>query len=219
MKSDIKEIIGDRLRERRLLKKWTAREAAEAASRVAPESISTGRWQNWECAQRSPGVELYPYLAKVLDTTPQYLSGWSNEPGIGVETNKYITANVNQEQGGKDDELAFNVEALKRRGLNEHSLKLITAPDESMNSQFNRGDSLLIDTSANEITDTDIYALQTQAGDLYVRYVRRDIGSGYSVYADDERHAPTQQFSEDDFTTNLKVVGRYVFKGCWKPNQ
>jgi phage repressor protein C with HTH and peptisase S24 domain len=219
MKSDIKEIIGDRLRERRLLKNWTAREAAEAATRVAPEKISTGRWQNWECAQRSPGVEMYPYLAKVLETTPQYLSGWSNEPGIGVETNKYITANVNQEQGGKDDDLAFNVEALKRRGLSEHNLKLIVAPDDAMNSVFHRGDSLLIDKSANEITETDIYALQTQTGDLYVRYVRRDIGSGYSVYADDERHAPIQKFSETEFADNLNVIGRYVFKGCWRQNQ
>ncbi|HCG6617787.1 TPA: helix-turn-helix transcriptional regulator [Vibrio parahaemolyticus] len=219
MKSDIKEIIGDRLRERRLLKNWTAREAAEAATRVAPENISTGRWQNWECAQRSPGVEMYPYLAKVLDTTPQYLSGWSNEPGIGVETNKYVVANVNQEQGGKDDELAFNVEALKRHGLSEHNLKLITAPDDAMHKEFKRGDLLLIDKSANEITGAGIYALQTQHGDLYVRYVRRDIGSGYSVYADDERHAPTQQFNEEDFASKLTVIGKYVFKGCWNLDQ
>ncbi|HAS6073692.1 XRE family transcriptional regulator [Vibrio parahaemolyticus] len=219
MKSDIKEIIGDRLRERRLLKGWTAREAAEAASRVAPEHISTGRWQNWECAQRSPGVEMYPYLAKVLDTTPQYLSGWSNEPGIGVETNKYVVVNVNQEQAGKDDELAFNVEALKRHALLEHNLKLITAADDAMFKEFSKGDLLLIDKSATEITTAGVYALQTQQGDLYVRYCRRDIGSGYSVYADDERHAPTQQFNEDDFANKLTVVGKCVFKGCWNLDQ
>ncbi|EOW9163198.1 S24 family peptidase [Vibrio cholerae] len=219
MKDDIKEIIGDRLRERRLLKKWTAREAAEAATRVAPEEISTGRWQNWECAQRSPDVSLYPYLAKALDTTPQYLSGWSNEPGIGVETNKYITANVNQDQGGKDDELAFNVEAIKRHGLNPHSLKLITAPDDAMNKSFQRGDLLLIDKSAQDITSTGIYALQAASGDLYVRYVRRDIGDGYSIYSDDDRHAPLQQFSEEEFNSRLKVIGKYVFRGTWNLDQ
>lgn len=217
MKSDIKEIIGDRLRERRLLKGWTAREAAQNASRVAPESISTGRWQNWECAQRSPGVDIYPYLAKVLDTTPQYLAGWSSDPGIGVETNKYIVANINQEQNGKDDEIAFNVEALKRHGLNEHDLTLITAPDNAMYSAFKRGDLLLIDKSDKDITGAGIYALRTE-DDLYVRYVRRDIGAGYSVYADDEQHAPTQSFSDEQFS-KLHIVGKYVFKGSWNTDQ
>ncbi|HCE2656951.1 TPA: LexA family transcriptional regulator [Vibrio parahaemolyticus] len=216
MKTDIKEIIGDRIRERRLKKGWTAREAAAAATIAAPESISTGRWQNWECAQRSPGVELYPYLAKVLDTTPQYLAGWTDEAGIGVETNKYIVANVNQ--GGVADELAFNVEALKRHGLHEHNLRLLTAPDDAMTPDIERGDLILIDKTATTITGAGIYALETGAGDMFVRYVRRDIGSGYSVYANDEKHAPTQKFTDDEFA-ELTVIGKFVFKGSWHNDQ
>ncbi|NAX32018.1 hypothetical protein CAG63_18395 [Vibrio sp. V37_P2S8PM304] len=218
MKSEIKELIGDRLRERRLLKDWTAREAADAATRVAPEAISTGRWQNWECAQRSPGVDLYPYLAKVLDTTPQYLAGWTNEPGIGVETNKYITANTNQEQGGRDDEIAFNVEALKRHGLSEYNLKLLSVPDDTMHTVFKRGDQVLINRSDTDLVSGGIYALVSPDGNVFLRYVRRDISSGYSVYSDDERHAPTMTFNNDEFA-QFEVVGKYVFKASWASAQ
>lgn len=219
MNIDIKEIIGDRLRERRLKKGWTAREASTAASYAVPEHlgpISTGRWQNWECAQRKPDTELYPYLAKVLDTTPQYLAGWTDEAGIGVETNKYIIANINQ--GGEADELAFNVEALKRHGLHEHKLHLLQVADDAMKPDMQRGNLILIDKTATDITGAGIYALQTQGGDTFIRYVRRDIGSGYSVYANDEKHAPTKNFSDDEFAA-ITVLGKFVFKASWHTDQ
>lgn len=216
MELDIKEIIGDRLRERRLLKDWTAREAAAAATMAAPESISTGRWQNWECAQRSPSVDIYPYLAKVLDTTPQYLAGWTDDPGIGVETNKYITPNINQ--GGTADELAFNVEVLERHGLQSHNLRLLTAADNAMTPIIERNDLILIDKTQSVIKGAGIYALETAGGDVFIRYVRREIGTGYSVYANDEKHAPTQTFSDSDFNA-LTVIGKFVFKASWHADQ
>lgn len=216
MKADIKEIIGDRLRERRQLKGWSAREAAASATVIAPGEISTGRWQNWECASRAPALELFPYLAKVLDTTPQYLAGWTDEAGIGFETNKYTVANVNP--GGQADELAFNVEAVRRHGLKERNLQLLTAGDDALAPEINRGDLVLIDKNATEITGVGIYALQSSAGDVFIRYVRRNIGTGYSVYANDEKHAPAQDFTEDDFA-KLTVLGKYVFKGSWHTDQ
>ncbi|PMN73179.1 XRE family transcriptional regulator [Enterovibrio norvegicus] len=211
MKVDTKEITGERLRARRLLKGWTAREAALAASLAAPEPISTGRWQNWECAQRSPGTDLYPFLAKVLDTTPQYLAAWSDEPGIGVETNKYAVANVNQ--GGRDDPIAFNVEALKKRGLDELYLHLLTTADDAMAPDIKRGEMVLFDKTKTTIESGGIYAL-VMGEDVFIRFVRRDIGKGYSVYASNEKHAPLQSFSDSEFK-QIDVIGRLAFKGTW----
>lgn len=211
MRQEIKEIIGDRLRSLRLGKGWTAKEAARAATDVAGTNISPGRWQNWECASRAPSLELFPYLAKTLDTTPEYLAGWKNEPGIGVETNKYILANL--EPGGSNDDIAFNVEALNRHGLHEHKLKLITVNDDAMSTHFSRGNLVLVDRSDTEIKGAGIYALESD-GAVFLRYVRREPGIGFVMYADDNKHAPERTFTFDDFG-RIPVIGRYVFKASW----
>ncbi|OCH08126.1 hypothetical protein A6D98_09810 [Aliivibrio fischeri] len=211
MRQPTKEIIGDRLRSLRMGKGWTAKEAAAAATLVAGTNISAGRWQNWECASRAPSLELFPYLAKTLDTTPEYLASWKSEPGIGVETNKYILANL--EPGGSNDDIAFNVEALKRHGLHEHKLKLITINDEAMNTHFTHGDLVLVNRADTHITGAGIYALESD-NSVFLRYVRREPGVGFVVYADDTKHAPDRTFTNDEFQ-QIQIIGRYVFKATW----
>ncbi|MCG6410475.1 LexA family transcriptional regulator [Vibrio fluvialis] len=211
MREETKEIIGDRLRTLRNRKGWTAKQAAAAASEITGTNISPGRWQNWECASRAPSLELFPYLAKTLDTTPEFLAGWKTDPGIGVETNKYILANL--EPGGSDDEIAFNVEALKRRGLHQHKLMLVEAGDEAMSKHFSRGDLVLVDRSDNKITGAGVYALESD-NSIFLRYVRKEPDGGFVVYADDEKHAPARAYTTEDFD-KLKVIGRYVLHAHW----
>lgn len=206
--TDIRNIIGDRIRERRNLKGWTAREAAANASMVSDEKISTGRWQNWECGQRSPGVELYPVLAKVLDTTPQYLAAWTTEAGIGIETNKYTVANVNP--GGEEDELAFHVGYLKSLGYSENAVHFMRAKDDSLAPDIQRGDLVLFDKKDTDIHH-GIYALNAN-GETFIRRVRREIGGNFTVYGNDDKHTPAQTFSAQQFAA-FDVIGRFIFTG------
>ncbi|MFD2178534.1 XRE family transcriptional regulator [Veronia pacifica] len=193
--------IGERLRTLRLQKGWTAREAALAASREAPEelNISTGRWQNWECDQRKPSLNLLPILARALDTTPEYLAGWRDA----------VTHNITEKSSTKTTDR----DALDTLGLSDESLSMLKVSDDAMAPDFTRGDLVLVDASRNQVMSAGVYAL-TSGGAPLIRFVRRELGQGVTVYGNDEKHAPPQHFSDEAFSA-LEVIGEVVFTGRW----
>lgn len=178
-----------------------------AASRVAPEelSISTGRWQNWECDQRKPSLALLPILAKALGTTPAYLAGWQQTDTAPCPTGEPSPSG--------QPALVFDPQLLDKHGLSSAQLSILRVTDHVMAPDFERGDLVLIDPSRDQVVSNGVYALAS-SGTPLIRFVRRELGQGITVYSHDDKHAPPQHFTDEDFA-RLDVVGEVVFKGRW----
>lgn len=204
---DIKVLIGKQIRSARNHQGWTAKEASERASAGLEKPISTGRWQNWECGMRTPGIALFPHIAKVLGTTPEYLAGWSDE-----KTANNLPINFVMGNPSGADPVAWNINELKLQGLDPYQLALHKITDNAMQPDFTIGDHILFDTRINEFSGNGIYALEID-NEIMIRNIRRNLADqSFTVYVPDQRNEPDQVLK--DFDT-VKIAGKYTALVHW----
>ena len=211
-------LIGARIKSLRHLKQWTAEEAGKQAG------ISRSRWLNWECGTRAPRIYMFPLLANVLGTSASYLAGFTNSPGEQPDNWGYVTANnpkietikgLNNCKQIVSDSIAFRATDLENKGIKGNEIVLLKVPDDSMRPDFSKGDEVLIDMSDRYVKEPDIYAIRESDDSIWLRWIRKDIGGAYTLYANNKTHSNDQQLTADQFR-ELDIVGRYVWSGSWR---
>ena len=211
-------LIGARIKGLRQAKGWTAEEAGKRAG------VSRSRWLNWECGARAPRIYMFPNLANVLGTSASYLVGFTDSPGEQPDNWGYITANtpkietmkgLNESKQLVSDSIAFRASDLEAKGIEGHKIVLLSVPDNSMAPDLSKEDEVLIDLTETDVKEPDIYAIREQDGNIWLRWIRKDIGGTYTLYANDKTHSNDQQLTEDQFNA-LDVLGRYVWSGRWR---
>lgn len=75
-------VFSDRLKKRRLLKDWSKSATAQKLG------ISAQRYSNWEYGSREPDYEMLISIAKLFNTTTDYLTGKTDDPMPNTESQK-----------------------------------------------------------------------------------------------------------------------------------
>lgn len=211
-------LIGARIKALRQAKGWTAEEAGKRAG------ISRSRWLNWECGSRAPRIYVFPLLAKALGTSASYLAGFTDNPEGNPSNSEYVTANNPKIEANKEksstcqfvsDSIAFRASDLKQRHIESHNIILLKVSDNSMHPDLSKDDDVLISLAESEIKEPDIYAIRENDGNIWFRWIRKEIGGSYTLYANDKTHSQDQVISESEFK-NLNILGRYVWSGRWR---
>ena len=107
--------------------------------------------------------------------------------------------------------LAFRRKWLKFRGLEPSRLAVVFAKGDSMQPTINNGDSILVDTSKNQVVDGSIFVLRL-GDDLYAKRLQKNIDGGITVISDNRAEYPIQVVSPDQMDS-LAVIGKVVWVG------
>ncbi|MCL1126820.1 S24 family peptidase [Shewanella surugensis] len=84
-----------------------------------------------------------------------------------------------------------------------------------MEPDLPKGAQVLINRNDTRIEHADIYAIKEPNGRVWLRWIRKNLGNTYTLYANDQTHNPEQTLSEDVFK-ELDLLGRYVWIGSWR---
>jgi phage repressor protein C with HTH and peptisase S24 domain len=107
--------------------------------------------------------------------------------------------------------LAFRRKWLKYRGLDPERLAVVFAKGDSMQPTINNGDSILVDTSKNQVVDGSIFVLRL-GDDLYAKRLQKNIDGGITVISDNRTEYPIQVVHPDQMDS-LAVIGKVVWVG------
>lgn len=205
MDEKYKELIASRIKGARLSSGLKSEEAAKRAG------VGLSRWLNWECGARTPKPDMFPNIAAAVGSSAAYLAGYTDHQGESSDSWRYVTAKDTRFKA--DDFLAFNVDTLRKHGLKERDVAILTVRDNALAPDLVAGDSVLINCQVAEINEPRIYAIQDDSGLVWMRWIRPEINGGFTLYTHDKVHFPDQTFSKDDFSA-LKVVGSFI--GHWR---
>ncbi|MCF1457390.1 MAG: LexA family transcriptional regulator [Shewanella sp.] len=210
---DIKQIIGQRLRQCRHELNWTAEDAAKRLSKP----VLPSRYSNWELGLRAPKPEQIFDLANLYKKSPAWVAGYSDIESTPADSLNFVS--VSQATISVKDTLlvlervsndsAFNRDYIRRRGLNENKLTSIIAPDDSMcgrNALIKEGDELLIDRSQTTVTKADLFAMLVN-DQIWIRWIRPEITGGFTVATEDPAHYPDTSLSAAELASQ-KIIGR-----------
>tara|TARA_R110002033_G_scaffold171199_1_gene218031 strand:- start:12172 stop:12825 length:654 start_codon:yes stop_codon:yes gene_type:complete len=210
---ELRLLMGERIRKLRHDKGWTGEEASK---RIV---VGRGRWQNWECGTRGLTIDTLPKVRKLFNTTYDYLFLETDDPrNQSGPTGYTIASGTGHDVGSQNrisDSVAFRTKVLEAKGIEGHKIVLLSVPDNSMAPDLSKGDEVLIDLTETDVKEPDIYAIREQDGNIWLRWIRKDIGGTYTLYANDKTHSNDQQLTEDQFNA-LDVLGRYVWSGRWR---
>ncbi|CAI1246352.1 Helix-turn-helix [Serratia ficaria] len=203
------QLIGLRLQQKR-------NHAGKSVIDVQNETgIPRSTLQNYEAGIRQAPLGVIRKLASIYRTSAAYLAGLTDYEGDG-DALAFSTADplLVGKKTTIEDPLAFNSAMLASKGLSPAKLALIQSPDDLL-EEVPRGANVLIDTSVNEVTSTDIYAFKDQRGNIVIRGARQEIGkSGFIIYATKDVHFPPTHIT--GVNENISVFGRVVFVGVWR---
>lgn len=113
-----------------------------------------------------------------------------------------------------EDHLAFRGSWLRSKGLSPKNLTAIHASGDSMEPRIRNGDVLLIDTSAREITDGMVYALNYDGG-IRVKRLYRRIDGTLVIHSDNPTYTPREELVTPDMMEAIepRIIGRVVWSG------
>jgi phage repressor protein C with HTH and peptisase S24 domain/DNA-binding XRE family transcriptional regulator len=104
---------------------------------------------------------------------------------------------------------AFRAEWIREQKLRPNKLAAMTADGESMEPTIFHGDSLLVDTSQDAVTDGKVYALWYDGGERVKRLFRLP-GGGLRIQSDNTRHHTIELKPED--VELVRIIGRVVHR-------
>jgi phage repressor protein C with HTH and peptisase S24 domain len=107
--------------------------------------------------------------------------------------------------------LAFRRKWLKYRNLDPDRLAVVFAKGDSMEPTIHNGDSILVDTSKNQIEDGAIFVLRL-GDDLYAKRLQKNVAGGITVISDNKSEYLPQIVPADQLD-NLAVIGKVVWCG------
>lgn len=109
----------------------------------------------------------------------------------------------------KSSPQAFRADWIRSMGLKPSALAAMTASGESMEPTIFDSDSLLMDTSQNEVSDGKVYGLWYDGGERVKRLFRLP-GGGLRIQSDNPRFSPIEV--QGDYTDTIRVLGRIVHR-------
>ena len=205
-----KELIANRIKSGRKAMGLTVEEASKRAG------LGTSRWLNWECAARTPKLDMIPTIAAAIGSSAAYIAGFSDHQGESSDSWRYIVANGENpaNQAVSNDFLAFNIDQLRKRDLPERDILLVNVRDNSLAPNLTEGDAVLVDRSQVTVDRTGIFAIRDNSGLIWLRWIRPEMTGGFTLYTADKEHFPDQHF-DDTQLANLDIVGKYVGHWHW----
>jgi len=208
-----KELIANRLKSLRQSKGWRAEDVARRLN------VTRSRYLNWECAARTPKLDMFPKIAKIFNVSASYVAGFTQQFDEQENNLKYITANQPKLDSKNlsliSDKVAFLSSVLTENGLTSENILLLTVKDNSMAPDLSKGDEVLINLSSTLVTQPDIYALRDSSNNVWLRWIRPELGGGYTLYANDKNHSNDQQLTTEQFK-ELDIIGRFCWSGRWR---
>lgn len=85
------------------------------------------------------------------------------------------------------------------------------APELCMN------DTVLLDFKISSFHRVDIYAIFDE-GSIWFRWIRKEVGGQYRLYANDRLHSSDQLLSKVELD-NIQILGRVAWVGRWIKNR
>ena len=210
--------MSERIRRLRTLQKLTLQEVGDAFG------INRASVSEWESGKSKPGVDKLPMLAKVLDTTVEYLvsgalSAADDAAGGGL-TSDYIpvrrvrfqlSAGVSGYAIEYDNDdappLFFRREWFEKRGFNPEKLVALKVSGSSMEPGLYDGDTVVCNLADTRPVDGEVFAANFD-GMCVIKRVKRDQG-GWWLTSDntDKRRFPDKRCDE-----HVRLLGRIVSK-------
>lgn len=219
--------ISDWVRAARSHVKWTQEQLGERLN------VTKGNVSGWENDRHQPsfdqmvtiaGVTGFPIPANdvALPTAPtmQPIMSWEHEddlpPGeflMVPRLDVHLSAGPGREQVEieftRAVPQAFRAEWIREMRLKPNKLAAMTADGESMEPAIFNGDSLLVDTSQNNVQDGKVYALWYDGGERVKRLFRLP-GGGLRIQSDNPRHHTIEL--QPDQVEHVRILGRVVHR-------
>lgn len=229
---------GKTIRELRQAKGWTL-EQLEDASGVAAGTISaienrdSSRSQYFPQLARAFGVTVeelaHPDLKpENTRSVEEPRAAYGTEPILAWEhpedlpdgefvmvprLNVHLGAGPGKEQVEidlvKDNPQAFRTEWIRLMRLKPAKLAAMRAAGDSMEPTIHDGDSLLVDTSQNQVVDGKVYALWYDGGERVKRLFRLP-GGGLRIKSDNPAFDTIEVHPEE--IENVRIIGRVVHR-------
>jgi len=166
-------------------------ETSKKLSEMEKQPFSRSQWNNWEMGIREPNHHCYESMAKILGTTRELLA-WD-----------FLKSSSNHQ--------VSQIDKLSERGINRDNILSHISVDNSLSPQIKKGDDLLIDTSINTVDKLGLYAIKGNGG-LWVKWIRPELSSGFTVYCTDKDNYPDQKI---DSLADLDIIGSVVNINRW----
>nr|WP_321270504.1 helix-turn-helix transcriptional regulator [uncultured Tolumonas sp.] len=130
-------------------------------------------------------------------------------PGYHIQVSAGHGAGLNGETVKRH--LAFRRKWLKFRGLDINRLAVVFAKGDSMEPTIHSGDSILIDTSRNQVEDGSIFVLRL-GDDLYAKRLQKSYDGSITIISDNKTDYQPLVVPADQLY-NLAVIGKVVWVG------
>ncbi len=181
------------------------------ASKLAGLKLTT--WGNYEAGDRMFNGLVLTKIARGLKTTSSYILGETElMDGAGSE---FTVLTGGQARSNCDvNYLAFSSEELRKMGYRASDLLTIKVRDDAIDN-LSMGDAVVIDTSQRDINQPGLFAIKTESGHYWLRYIRPEMTGGYTLYCDNKTHYP-DVFYANEKIDSINVVGKYVGNFHWE---
>ncbi|MCH7371061.1 helix-turn-helix transcriptional regulator [Aeromonas sp. MR16] len=107
--------------------------------------------------------------------------------------------------------LAFRRKWLKFRQLQPENLAVVFAQGDSMEPTIHTGDSILIDTSKNQIKDGGLFVLRL-GDELYAKRLQKRVDGGVNIISDNRAGYETLAVLPNELDS-LSIIGKVVWLG------
>lgn len=190
-KSEWTEKLGLYIMQRRKKLGLNMVETSKKLSELEGQSFSRSQWNNWELGIREPSHHFYESMAKILGTTRELLA-WD-----------FLKNSA--------DNQINQIDRLTERGINRDNIIAHTAIDNSLAPRIEKGDEILINTTAQSVDNLGLFAIKGN-GALWLKWIRPELNGGFTVYCTDKDNYPDQTVKSLD---ELHIIGSIVNINRW----
>lgn len=147
-------------------------------------------------------------LASLISSQAELANEFALIPGYNVEVSAGAGAFPVSEQPSR--RLAFRHKWLRYKGLSEKDLVLVFARGDSMEPTISDNNTLMIDTSQQELSDGAIYVIRVNSH-LVVKRVQTLLNRDIMLISDNTAYHPETLKPEQ--LSDLRVIGKVVWIG------
>lgn len=214
---NIKQLVGKRIREAREAKKLSLNELAGKSKFVSGASGIS----NYERGERLPTPDIIKEFARILETDPAYLSGFTNDkPGTSPTFIRVPYCKISSEATDESDAmlaekkphiheiLSFNQEWIDQREINGKHLCLIEVDDQAMIPKIQCGDIVIINTKDKTISSGKIYALNYANHSIKIKMLKIDHKGNLIIHSINKHYG--DELVPKKEIKSLAIVGRVV---------
>ncbi|AQS39760.1 Helix-turn-helix domain [Shewanella psychrophila] len=212
-----KKLIGERIKKARHSKGLTQ---SEAANLIGAKPNAWGMWEKGERSPRLYGEQGICGIAKGLCVTTSYLLGESDVENDGINNTGFLSGETIHTKSGSVVEQSSELISIHSSLLDNHGVQnftFLSVVDDSMAPELCMNDTVLLDFKISSFHRVDIYAIFDE-GSIWFRWIRKEVGGQYRLYANDRLHSSDQLLSKVELD-NIQILGRVAWVGRWIKNR